>query len=605
MVVGLCFGPDPGRSGVPESEDQLNNFEELGLMPALLEAISARGFDTPTPIQAEMIPHLLETGGDVTGLAQTGTGKTAAFGLPILQNVDTSLRRTQALILAPTRELCLQVSREISDYGRNLGGLRTATVYGGAAFGPQIRDLRAGAHIITATPGRLKDLLDKGVADLSSLRYLVLDEADQMLDMGFKDDLDAILEAAAEERQTLLFSATMPPEVARIAKNYMTDPHEIVAGERNRGSANVEHHFYRVHASDKYAALRRLIDVRPGMYAIIFCRTRDTVKDVAAHLGKDGYAADALHGELSQSQRESVMRRFRQGNPSLLVATDVAARGLDVDNLSHVVHFDLPDEIAVYNHRSGRTGRAGKSGASLALVHLREGHKIRRIERVLGRKINESRIPGGREICENRLMDLIDGVAAVDVNDEALAPYLEAVRDKLSDLDREALLRRFVSVEFNRFLEEYGDARDLNPPPPPKRSRRDAENGGTDRGGFRGSRPSGGMVRLRINLGRRQSVLPPQLIGLVNQATQTRSIRLGRIDISTDWTDFQVEAAMADKVEAALRGFDYRGVKIRVERGADNREPRSRAGGPPPYHKGRRSNYKTGRSHRSHRKYQK
>ncbi len=581
-------------------------FEDLGLAPELLEAISARGFETPTPIQAEMIPYLLTTGGDVTGLAQTGTGKTAAFGLPILQKVDRSVRRTQALILTPTRELCQQVSREIAEYGRNMQGLRTTTVYGGAAFGPQIRDLRGGAHIVTATPGRLKDLLDKGVADLSSLQYLVLDEADLMLDMGFKDDLDAILKSASTDRHTLLFSATMPPEVARIAKNYMDNPHEIVAGDKNRGSATVDHHFYRVHASDKYATLRRLIDVQIGMYGIIFCRTRDAVKDISARLAKDGYAADSLHGELSQIQRESVMRRFRGGNPSLLVATDVAARGLDVDDLTHVIHFDLPDEMAIYNHRSGRTGRAGKSGASLALVHLREGHKIKRIENVLGRKINESKIPGGTEICENRLMSLIDGVASVEVNDEALAPYLDTVRDKLDGLDREALLRHFVSVEFNRFLEEYGNAKDLNPPPPPKRTRRDAEYGGSDRGGFRGNRPSpDGMVRLRINLGRRQSVLPPQLIGLINQATHSRDIQLGRIDINTDWSDVQVDASMADRVEASLRGYDYRGVTIRVERGADNREPRGRASGPPPYQKGKRGGYKTSNAHnsRSHKKY--
>jgi len=337
-----------------------------------------------------------------------------------------------------------------------------------------------------------------------------------------------------------------------------------------------------VHASDKYSALRRLIDVQPSIYGIVFCRTRDSVKDIASRLGRDGYAADALHGELSQVQRESVMSRFRQGNPSLLIATDVAARGLDVDNLTHVIHFDLPDETAVYNHRSGRTGRAGKSGSSLALVHMREGHRIRRIEKVLGRRIEEAKIPGGKEICEARLMNLIDRVTEVEVNDEAIAPYLDDVREKLDGMERETLLRKFVSVEFNRFLKEYGSAPDLNPPPAPRRTRRDSEDfGGRDGGGSfqRGGRPSGGMVRLRVNLGRRQSVLPPQLIGLVNQATHTRNIRLGRIDINTDWSDIQVEASMADKVEQSLRGFDFRGMTIRVERGSDSREPRGRTGG--------------------------
>jgi ATP-dependent RNA helicase DeaD len=436
----------------------LTTFSDLGLNPELLDAIAARGFETPTPIQAEMIPFVLNEERDVTGLAQTGTGKTAAFALPILQKLDLEERSIQLLVLTPTRELGMQVSREISDYGRNLKGLRTATVYGGAAFGPQIRDLRAGAQVVTATPGRLKDLLEKGIADLSTLRYLVLDEADQMLDMGFKDDLDAILQAAGPDRQTLLFSATMPPAVARIASSYMRNPHEIVSGTRNQGTSNVSHHYYRVHASDKYAALRRLIDVQTGMYGIIFCRTREAVKEVAHRLSRDGYAADALHGELSQIQRDSVMRRFREGNPSLLVATDVAARGLDVDDLTHVVHYDLPDEIAAYTHRSGRTGRAGKHGSSLSLVHLREGHKIRRIEQVLGRKIEEATIPRGKDICDSRLFELLGRVTSVQVNQEAISPYLQQVRDSLEGFDREELLQRFISVEFNRFLAEYGDA---------------------------------------------------------------------------------------------------------------------------------------------------
>jgi len=529
----------------------VTTFDELGLIPPLLEAVRARGFETPTPIQAEMIPFVLNSRRDVTGLAQTGTGKTAAFGLPILQTIDPTLRRTQALILAPTRELGLQVSRDLADFGSRLAGLRSAVVYGGAAFGPQIRELKAGAQVITATPGRLKDLLDRGIADLSALRFLVLDEADQMLDMGFKDDLDAILAAAGPERQTLLFSATMPPEVARIAATYMTDPHEIVAGERNRGAANVRHIAYRVHAGDKYAALKRLIDVHPGMYGIIFGRTRDTVKEVARKLAADGYAADALHGELSQIQRESVMRRFRLGNPSLLVATDVAARGLDVDDLTHVLHYDLPDEIAAYTHRSGRTGRAGKSGTSLALVHLREGHKIPRIERVLGRPIEFGRIPGGAEVCRTRMDALVQDLGAVDAEDEALEPYLEMARKAFEGWDRDELLRHVVARDFRRFLKEYAAAPDLNPPPPPKRHRRDVV---------------GGMVTLRINLGRRQGILPPQIIGLVNRVTRTRSIRLGRIDINTDRSDVQVEASMVDRVERALRGADHHGVRIRVER---------------------------------------
>ncbi|AFG36953.1 DEAD/DEAH box helicase [Spirochaeta africana] len=555
-------------------------FNDLGLIPDLLDAISARGFEIPTPIQAEMIPFLLNEDRDVTGLAQTGTGKTAAFGLPILQKLDLETRSTQALILAPTRELGMQVSREIADYGRNLKGLRTATVYGGAPFGPQIRDLRAGAHIVTATPGRLKDLLDKGIADLSKLRFLILDEADQMLDMGFKDELDAILEAANPQRQTLLFSATMPREVARIASSYMQNPHEIVSGDRNRGSSNVSHYFYRVHASDKYAALRRLIDVQTSMYGIIFCRTREAVKEITNRLSRDGYAADALHGELSQIQRDSVMRRFREGNPALLVATDVAARGLDVDDLSHVVHYDLPDEIAAYTHRSGRTGRAGKTGSSHALVHLREGHKIGRIEQVLGRKIALGKIPSGKDICDSRLLELLGRVTSIEVNEEAIAPYLQSVRDSLEGFDREELLQRFISVEFNRFLAEYGDAPDLNPAPPPTRTRRSGLRDSSEKR-FQGKGlPTAPMVCLQINLGRREGVLPPQLIGIINKSTQSHDIRLGRIHIDTEFSEIQVDAAMAERVEKAVAGSNYRGKTIRVKRVEGKSSRGSRPGKP-------------------------
>ena len=594
--------PSPPPPG-PENPKRghLTTFNQLGLIPDLLDAIGARGFETPTPIQAEMIPFLLNDNRDVTGLAQTGTGKTAAFGLPILQKLDIEDRTTQALILTPTRELGIQVSREITDYGRNLKGLRTATVYGGAPFGPQIRDLHAGAHVITATPGRLKDLLDKGIADLSTLRFLVLDEADQMLDMGFKDELDAILESANPNRQTLLFSATMPPEVARIASSYMNNPHEIVSGKRNQGTSNVSHYFYRVHASDKYAALRRLIDVHTGMYAIIFCRTREAVKEVAHRLSRDGYGADALHGELSQVQRDSVMRRFREGNPALLVATDVAARGLDVDDLSHVIHYDLPDEVGAYTHRSGRTGRAGKTGSSLSLVHLREGHRIGRIEQVLGRKLEEAKIPRGKDICDNRLMDLLGRVTAIEVNEEAIAPYLQAVRDSLDGLDRDELLKRFISVELNRFLAEYGGAPDLNPAPQSTMSRRDGRRTSEDRRSQSNGSPSAGMVRLRINLGRRHGVLPPQLIGIINRSTQSNNIQLGRIDIDTDSSVIQVEAMNAGRVEEALAGTVYHGNKVRVERVKDNGASSSRPKNPNRRHvNGRRS---TGSSRKPTRKY--
>ena len=539
----------------------MTNFDDLGLDSGLLENIRARGFETPTPIQAEMIPFLLEESGDVVGLAQTGTGKTAAFGLPILQRIDPREPSTQALILAPTRELALQVCREISDYGRDRPGCGCIAVYGGAAFGPQIRELRRGAAVVIATPGRLRDLLEKGVVNLDSLGFLVLDEADRMLEAGFKDDLDTILQAVNPNRRTLLFSATMPPAVARIAAEYMNDPREIVAGQRNRGTENVSHFAYRVHSADKYAALRRLIDISPGMYGIVFCRTRESVGEITAKLGSDGYAVDSLHGDLSQSQREAVMRRFRQGCPELLVATDVAARGLDVNDLTHVVNYDLPDEPAAYNHRSGRTGRAGKTGVSLSLVHLREGFKIKRIERELGRKIEILRIPGVEDIREVRLNHFVERVLAAEADEGMLAGCIDNVRAKFDSCDREELLKRFIAAEFSRFFEDYRDAPDLNPRPA-ERSRREP----------------GGMVRLRINLGRRESVLPPQLIGLINQASRSRYIRLGRIDIQDEWSDVQVEAGMADRVEQALRGFDYQGRRIRVTRGRDGRKGRPAPG---------------------------
>jgi ATP-dependent RNA helicase DeaD len=551
----------------------VTTFDQLGLIPALLDAIAERGFLTPTPIQAEMIPFLLTEDRDVTGLAQTGTGKTAAFGLPILQNLDPSSRSTQALVLTPTRELCMQVAREIADYGRNLTGLRMATVYGGAAFGPQIRDLKAGAHIVTATPGRLKDLLDKGIADLSALRYLVLDEADQMLDMGFKDELDAILATASRDRRTLLFSATMQPEIARIAATYMDAPHEIVAGTRNQGTGTVSHYYYRVHAHDKYAALRRLIDVNSGIYGIVFCRTREAVKEVSSRLAKDGYAADALHGELSQVHRDSVMQRFREGNPALLVATDVAARGLDVDNLSHVIHYDLPDEVSAYTHRSGRTGRAGRNGVSLALVHLREGHRIARIERSIGRSIEQAMIPQGHDICEARLVEFLSRVQTVEVNTAAVSPYLQSVRDSLAGLDREELMQRFVSVEFNRFLEQYEGAPDLNPAPGHPRAGDQRRPPGNRREGGRAT------VRLRVNVGRRQGVLPPQIIGMINRATNSGNVRLGRIDIENNSSDIQVDAATAPRIEEALRGYSYDGTAIEVQRVTDDYQPMNRRPG--------------------------
>ncbi len=437
-------------------------FSEMGLRPEILQSIGELGFETPTPIQEKVIPFLLETQQDLLGLAQTGTGKTAAFGLPIIQQIDFSDRRTQALILSPTRELCMQIAKDLVNYSKKVANLNVLPVYGGADIKKQLDGLERGAHIVVGTPGRTLDLINRKKLKIENIRWLVLDEADEMLSMGFKEELDAILENITSNKQTLLFSATMPKEIMQIAEKYMKDPAEISVGKKNTGAENVEHHYYIVHAKDRFEALKRIADINPNIYGIIFCRTRMSTKEVAEKLMHDGYNADALHGDLSQAQRDFVMDRFRRRHLQMLVATDVAARGLDVNNLTHVIHFDLPDDPEVYIHRSGRTGRAGKAGISVSIIHLKEKSRLKLVEKKVGKSFLLKQIPTGKEVCEKQLFNLIDKVENIDVDEEQIGPFMPVIYHKLEWLDREELINHFVSVEFNRFLQYYANTPDLN-----------------------------------------------------------------------------------------------------------------------------------------------
>jgi ATP-dependent RNA helicase DeaD len=558
------------------------NFNDFGLSKELILAIEDLNFEVPTPIQEKIIPHILSDKRDVVGLAQTGTGKTAAFGLPLLDLLEKGSKYTQVLILCPTRELCLQISRDFESFSKHLPGYKVTPVYGGAPMDKQIRDLRKGSQIIIATPGRLLDLLNRGVADITSIHYLVLDEADIMLNMGFKEELDGILESTPKEKQTLLFSATMPDDVSRIASTYMSDPVEISVGTKNAGVESVDHLYYMVHARDKYQALKRIADYNPDMYGIIFCRTRIATKDIAEKMMKDGYNADALHGDLSQVQREYVMKKFRERSLQLLVATDIAARGLDVKNVSHVIHYDLPDEIEIYTHRSGRTGRAGKTGISIAIIHMKEKYRIRQIERVLKRKISPAHIPMGKDICEKQLMNLIDRVKAVHVDSEQISPYMSIIEEKLAALDRESLLQHFVSMEFNRFLSYYKNTPDLTPVVEGSGSsggrakgnsfgsRGKTRSGDRDRG--RQGRGNAGFASLIINLGKKERILPNQIIGIINESTRQRNIEIGKIVIGEISTRVDVDENYADSVIQAISGFKYKGRDVRMRRFSDKKK---------------------------------
>ncbi|MFV0506960.1 MAG: DEAD/DEAH box helicase [Bacteroidales bacterium] len=532
-------------------------FEKLGLSNEILKSIGELGFKNPTPIQEKTIPAIINSDKDLIALAQTGTGKTAGFGLPVIQQIETSNREVQSLILCPTRELCLQIARDLENYTKYKNNISIVAVYGGTNIQAQIKDLKKGAHIVVGTPGRTLDLISRKSLKINHIKWMILDEADEMLNMGFKDELDAILAVTPEDKQTLLFSATMPKEVRRIASNYMNNPDEITVGERNKGADTVTHLYYLVREADRYSALKRLADVNPNIYAIVFCRTRAETKEVADKLMGDGYNADALHGDLSQAQRDYVMQRFRVKNIQILVATDVAARGLDVNELTHVINYKLPDDPEIYVHRSGRTGRAGRSGVSVALLNGREKSKLKSIEKMMKKTFVHATIPSGREICEKQLFNLINQVCEVDINESEIDTFMPAITKKLKDLDRDELIKRFVSVQFNQFLDYYRDAKDLNYSLDENRKER-------DRGGKNKSDKET-FTTISINLGKRQKVDPSYLIGVINELTGDSSINLGRIDINDNLTYVDVENGRVDDVLVAFQGLMFNDIELQVK----------------------------------------
>src|SRR5574344_481716 len=502
------------------------------------------GYENPMPVQEEVIPYLLGNGNDVIALAQTGTGKTAAYGLPLLQKVDTSRRVTQAIILSPTRELCLQISDDLNDYSKYIDGMHVLAVYGGASIETQIRALRRGVQIIVATPGRLIDLMKRGEAKLDAVNNVVLDEADEMLNMGFSESLDEILTGVPRDRNTLLFSATMSKEIEKIAKNYLHDYKEIVVGSRNEGAENVNHIYYMVNAKDKYLALKRIVDFNPRIFAIIFCRTKRDTQEIADKLIHDGYNAESLHGDLSQQQRDSTMQKFRQHITQLLVATDVAARGLDVDDLSHVINFGLPDDIESYTHRSGRTGRAGKKGTSIAIIHSRERHKIREVERTIGKQFVVGKLPEPQEICQKQLFRAIDEIEKTDIVDEQIEPFMDEIRRHFEFVDKEEILKKLVSREFGRFLRYYANAPVIEEPT--AQSGRERGRGDDNRGGGRGGkRPfregtQAGFVKLSINLGKNDGFYPGEAMQFINRNTHGSRQEVGHIDLQSNCCNVEV-----------------------------------------------------------------
>lgn len=545
----------------------MKTFEELGVSAEIRRAISEMGYEHPMPVQEEVIPYLLGVGNDVIALAQTGTGKTAAFGLPVLQKVNPNDRRTQAVILSPTRELCLQIAGDLKEYARYIDDLHVLAVYGGSSIESQIRSLRKGAQVIVATPGRLIDLMNRGVAKLDAVENVVLDEADEMLNMGFTESINEILAGVPAERNTLLFSATMGKEIERIAKSYLHDYKEIVVGSRNEGAENVNHIYYLVQAKDKYAALKRIVDYYPRIYGIIFCRTRLETQEVADHLIRDGYNAEALHGDLSQAQRDLTMQKFRQHHTQLLIATDVAARGLDVDDLTHVINYGLPDDVENYTHRSGRTGRAGKRGTSISIIHLREKGKVRIIEKVIGKKFEAGTLPEPQEICTKQLYKVMDELERIEVNDTEIAPFLPEIFRKLEWLTKEDLIKRIVSREFGHFLRYYADAPVIEQPADRKGTDDDTRKSRRERrkGAEGGHQAEEGYTRLFINLGKRDNFYAREIINLVNRYVKGGKVEIGRIDLTNNCSFFEVPNEDADLVLSKMKRVKVGDRKVVVD----------------------------------------
>ncbi len=560
----------------------LKTFEELGVSSEILQAITEMGFVSPMPVQEEVIPYLLGEGNDVIALAQTGTGKTAAFGIPLLQKIDVENEETQALILSPTRELCLQIADDLRDFSKYMKGVHVVPVYGGASIEQQIRALKHGAQIIVATPGRLIDLMHRGKAQIEHIKSVVLDEADEMLNMGFSDSINEIFEHVPAERNTLLFSATMSKEIEKIALNYLHDHKEIVVGSRNEGAENVNHVYYMVHARDKYLALKRIVDFYPRIFAIIFCRTKIETQEIADKLIKDGYNAESLHGDLSQAQRDLTMQKFRQHLTQLLVATDVAARGLDVDDLTHVINYGLPDDIENYTHRSGRTGRAGKKGTSISIVHSREKHKIRSIEKVIGKEFVEGEMPSAQEICKKQLYKVMDQIVKTDVLEEQIDPFMGDISRFFEFIDKEDIIKKIVSIEFGKFLSYYANAPEIEKPATRSKGdgqRSKGEGGRTkERSRGRGSRKAeAGFRRLFINLGKKDGFFPGELMQFLNKNVKGH-VEVGHIDLQNTISFFDVAEEDADRVTKYLTGAKYKGREVRCNDGEATPNPSMRRG---------------------------
>jgi ATP-dependent RNA helicase DeaD len=552
----------------------MNPFINLGIRHDIVNAISELGFENPTPIQEQSIPVLLTGSNDFVGLAQTGTGKTAAFGLPLLELLDFEENHPQALVLCPTRELCLQITNDIKNYAKHMNNVNVVAVYGGASIQDQLRQIKRGVQIVVATPGRMLDIINRKAINFSQVKFVVLDEADEMLNMGFQEDIDSILSTTPDEKKTWLFSATMPSEVRRIAKKYMDNPFELTMGEKNTGNVNIEHEYYVVRARDKYAAFKRIVDNNPEIFGIVFCRTKIETQEIAESLIKDGYNADALHGDLSQQQRDKVMKRYRERSLQLLIATDVAARGIDVNDVTHVINYSLPDEIENYTHRSGRTARAGKMGISIAIINSKELGKIRQIERVIGKKFVKAEIPTGFDVCEKQLFALVHKVHNVTINEAQIEQYIPRIMDEFAELSKEDVIKRFASLEFNRFLDYYQNAPDLNAPADDRS--RDGERG------ERGMRDSGGKseyTRLFINLGSVDEFNRGDLLGYICNNSKISGRTVGKIDVKGVYSFFEVNNGDVEQVMNNFKGVEFKGREVRIEvSGEGTSSPRSGGG---------------------------
>lgn len=567
----------------------MKTFEELGVSEEIRRAIEELGFEHPMPVQEEVIPYLLGSKNDVIALAQTGTGKTAAYGLPMLQKIDPKNNATQAIVLSPTRELCIQIADDLKGFGKYIDGLHIVPVYGGADIRSQIRTIKHGVQIIVATPGRIVDLINRGVTELGHVNNIVLDEADEMLNMGFSDSINAIFEQLPADKNTLLFSATMGKDIERVAKKYLHEYKEIVVGSRNEGAEHIDHIYYMVHSKDKYIALKRIVDFYPHIYAIIFCRTKIETQEIADKLIKEGYNAEALHGDLSQQQRDLTMQKFRQHTVQLLIATDVAARGLDVEDLTHVINYGLPDDIESYTHRSGRTGRAGKKGTSISIIHIKEKWKVRQIEKQIGKDFIDGEMPKPEEICTKQLYKVMDDIMNTDVDDDQIAPYLDEIMRQFECVDKEDIIKKMVTITFGRFLEYYKNAREIEKPTGARKGDRDGDRGG-DRGdrGSRGVRSvsggrrkhdtEAGFSRLFVNLGKNDGFYPGEIMQFLNKNINGRQ-EVGHMDILQNFAYIEVPEGDAQKVMNALNGTSYKGREVRCNDAEEEGHGRSARGG--------------------------